>query len=624
MNQKKPSLKEKMGYWFDNIMSKGTIALVGMLFLITAIVVIFAGLLASVLRNDVTAGNLIWQSLMHALDAGTLAGDDTTNILFVIVMSIVTICGIFVTSILIGIISTGFEAKLNELRKGTSKVLEANHVIILGFNDSIYTILNELIEAGSNQKKACIVILGEEEKEVMEESIRGHIEEFKTTNVICRSGKLTESYLYERSSLETARSIIINQENDFAVIKTILALVQYLKSKKTFEREFHITATIHSKSNLEAARIAGEGKVEVLFFEDTLARIIAHTCRQPGLSSVLTEFFDFEGDEFYFENFPELEGKSFGECLNLFEKSAVIGIEQDGEVLLNPPMATVLHETDLIIHLAEDDGASKPLEQPPVITKEQLKLPKKETGDNTDRNNLLVLGYNTFLPDILKELDCYAEKGTKTVVAFDKDVEEVALERSYENIDLNIVECNIYERKVLESLLEQDAFSNILLLSDLECEIDDSDAKTLLLLIQLRDIINKWGIELNITSEMRSASNQKLAKVAAVNDFVVGSSLTNQIITQVSENRRLTALFEDLLDADGSELYMKKAEKYCIPGEETNFFVITEQARIKEEVAVGYKKMSGGSMEVIINPNKSDSIVLEKEDFVIVISEDNK
>ena len=240
-------------------------------------------------------------SLMHALDAGTLAGDETSDIGFVILMTIVTICGIFVTSILIGIISSAFEEKLNSLRKGFSKVIEENHTVIIGFNDSIYTVMTELIEANSNHKNACILVIGQEEKEVMDEEIQNHIEDFKTTRVICRSGKPTNAALLEMASMETARSIIVNEDDDFTAIKAVLSVVAYMKSKNVFDNDTYITALIHNRENLEAAKIAGEGKAEIIFFEDMITRVIANTCRQPGLSSVLTDMFDFGGSEFYFE-----------------------------------------------------------------------------------------------------------------------------------------------------------------------------------------------------------------------------------------------------------------------------------------------------------------------------------
>jgi ion channel POLLUX/CASTOR len=618
MKKYRPGFKAKMGYLFDNIMSKGPIALVMMLFFITAAVVIVTGILGSLLSNDIPAGVSIWQSLMHALDAGTLAGDDTRNIGFLLLMSVVTLCGIFVTSILIGIISTGFEQKLNTLRKGNSKVIEAGHTVIIGFNDSIYTILSELIEAGSNQRKNCIVVLGEQEKETMEELIKGHLKDLKTTRILCKSGKLTEDFLLSRASIETSKSIIVNQEDDFSVIKIILASVNYLKANDAFDRALHITAMIRNKENLDAAKIAGEGKAEVLFFKDALSRIIAHTCRQPGLSLVLTEFFDFGGDEFYFEHFPELVGKTFGDTLNLFERSTVVALEHNGQVMLNPPMDTVLAPQDRIIHLAEDDNTSTPQSQIPTMD-----LSVETNSDNLDpaNNHLLVLGINQFLPDILKELDRYADKETVINVA-GPEIPDTFLQEQFENIQVNRIECDIYHKRDLEALV-QDGTQNILLLSDLELNSDDADAKTLLLLIQLRDIEKRIGRDFNLTSEMRSVDNQKLATVANVNDFVVGSTITNLMITQVSENRKLARLFEDLLDADGSELYMKRACRYVKLGIETDFYALTEIAKRRHEIAVGYKKGSSDGILIKTNPAKSDRIMFGEEDYLIVIAEDN-
>ena len=111
---KKPNLKQKLSYWFDNLMSKGTLSLIFVLAVITILVVFITGIVVSISDPEAN-GNIFqaaWMSLMHALDAGTIAGDDTSNILFIVMMSIVTICGLFITSMLIGVISTGLESKM--------------------------------------------------------------------------------------------------------------------------------------------------------------------------------------------------------------------------------------------------------------------------------------------------------------------------------------------------------------------------------------------------------------------------------------------------------------------------------------------------------------------------------
>ena len=57
-------------------------------------------------------------------------------------MFLAALCGLFITSVLIGVIATGVEDKLGNLRKGTSVVQEDNHTVIIGFDNNIYAIIN--------------------------------------------------------------------------------------------------------------------------------------------------------------------------------------------------------------------------------------------------------------------------------------------------------------------------------------------------------------------------------------------------------------------------------------------------------------------------------------------------
>ena len=83
---KKYTWKEKFQYHFDNIMSKGTASLIGILFGITALVVVIAGVIVG-LVNQTGIGKATWMSLIHAIDAGTLAGDNE-NFIFMLLMTV--------------------------------------------------------------------------------------------------------------------------------------------------------------------------------------------------------------------------------------------------------------------------------------------------------------------------------------------------------------------------------------------------------------------------------------------------------------------------------------------------------------------------------------------------------
>jgi len=278
-----------------------------LLFAITAATVGVIGIVAYFVTDDGGVLYQIWTSLMYTLDAGNLGGVPTDNLPYLILMFLATLCGMFLTSILIGIIATGVEGKLSDLRKGTSVVQEDNHTTIIGFDNNVYSLLRELIEANSNKKNACIVILVEQPKEEMEDAISSHIPDTGTTRIICRSGNLHEAYALERCSVETCRSVIINVHNDAETVKILLALSAYLKDKELTYPELRFIASLQDAQYVEAANIAGEGRAEIIFAKDAIARIISNTCRQHGLSQVLTELFNFSGNEMYFESIPAME-----------------------------------------------------------------------------------------------------------------------------------------------------------------------------------------------------------------------------------------------------------------------------------------------------------------------------
>ena len=80
---KKPTLQQRLRYKFDNLMSKGTMSLLLILGIITAIVVVTGGVLAVVLggadgTGAESSGETIWFTLMHAINTGVLAKEEGT------------------------------------------------------------------------------------------------------------------------------------------------------------------------------------------------------------------------------------------------------------------------------------------------------------------------------------------------------------------------------------------------------------------------------------------------------------------------------------------------------------------------------------------------------------------
>lgn len=342
---KRVSLADRLRYAFDNAMSKGTIPLIGWLALVTLAVTLGVSLVVWFTRIAIEASftEQFWVYLMLALDQDAMSGVSWYARLAGL---FITFTGVFVTSILVGLLATGIGNKIEELRKGRSQVVEAGHTVVLGWSAKVVPIISELVVANANKPRACIVILGDKDKVEMEDEIRDKVGDTDRTRVVCRRGAPMDVVDLEIASLGTAKAIIIlapeDDDPDSGVIKTMLAI---RKERAESGTRCHVVAEIHHLRNMQVAQIVGRDDAELLFTGGLIARIMAQTCRQSGLPVVYTELLNFAGDEIYFRAEPRLVGKTFGEALLAYEDSAVIGLyPKGGSVKLNPPTSTRIEE----------------------------------------------------------------------------------------------------------------------------------------------------------------------------------------------------------------------------------------------------------------------------------------
>jgi hypothetical protein len=153
-----------------------------------------------------------------------------------------------------------------------------------------------------------------------------------------------------------------------------------------------------------------------------------------------------------------------------------------------------------------------------------------------------------------------------------------------------------------------------------------ADARTLITLLHLRDIAERHDHPFSIVSEMLDTRNRALAEVTKADDFIVSDKLVSLMLAQISENKRLNALFADLFDPEGSEVYLKLASNYVRTGVPVNFYTVVEAARQKGEVALGYRiKAHSRDAEraygVVVNPAKSAPVTFAEWDRVVVLAE---
>ena len=637
---RKATLGQRLRYAFDRSLSAGTVSLIGWLALGSLLIVLAATaviLLAGIMPEAgegqgpqaLSPVEAFWQSLMRSLDPGTLAGD--TGWGYRAVMLAVTVGGIFIVSMLISVLASGLQGRLEQMRKGRSFVVEEGHTLILGWSSRIFLIISELVVANENQKRPRVVILADRDKVEMEEEIRSKVADTKNTRVVCRSGSAIDLVDLEIVNPHAAKSIIILSPDDSAgadaqVIKMILAITNNPNRRP---EPYHIVAEIRDEKNMEVARIVGQDEAKLILSGDIIARMTVQTCLQVGLSIVYTELLDFDGDEIYVQGEPQLVGKTFGEALLGYEDCSVMGLRwAAGGVKINPPAETPIREGDRLVVIAEDDDKVRFT----GLRRDQVDegAIRQAPADDRSPERILILGWNKRGGTIVRELDNYVAPGSFLKIVADTPAAEVERGAAAERLRRLAVEFeggDTTDRQVLDAL-DLTSFQHIILLCYAEqLDAQAADAKTMITLLHLRDIERKKGEAYSVVSEMIDVRNRALASVAKADDFIVSDELTGLLLTQVSENAELLDVFHDLFESEGSEIYLKPARNYVELEREVNFYTVAESARRRGEVAIGYRlerhaNDAGRAYGVRVNPPKSETLTLRPEDKIIVLAED--
>ncbi|MFG6197907.1 potassium transporter TrkA [Nonomuraea sp. JJY05] len=618
----KATFRERTRYWFDNTMSRGTASLIGWLAMVSVgLIVVVAGLTLWLAPNEPDGvngpGHVLWISLMHALNPGKLASDKGSTA-YMAVMFAGSIGGLFIVSMLVGLLSNGLKQKVDRLRRGRSRIVESGHTVVLGWSDQVFTIVAELVKAHASQKGSVIAVLAERDKLTMEDDIREAVGDLGRTRLVCRTGRPTEPRDLALMNLATARSVVVlspeGEDPDAHVIKILLALAK--------RRGVHppVVAGLTSSRNIAAARLAGGEDVHLVDSDDTASRLIVQSSRQSGMSVVCMDLLNFDGGEIYLRTPKKLVGVTYGDALHAYQTASVIGLRRPTGVVLNPPMDTVINADDEVIVIAHDDShvrlaAGKPSMEESAIVEAQ--------APPTEAERTLLLNWNGRAEQIVRYLDGYVAPGSVLEVAADHPKAGTGL-AGLRNLTVNVKDCDTTDRYALESL-GVGLFQHVIVLSDDRFAAHHADTRTLMTLLQLRDMQSTLGEHYSIVSEMHDENNRALAEVTEADDIVISDTVIGLLLAQLAENRHLADVFGYLFDSRGSEIYPRPAASYVKTGTRVHFSTVVESARRRGETAIGYRNALARNdpphYGIVLNPDKSEPIVLNKGDSVIVLAE---
>jgi len=628
--KRESSILEKIQYYFDSTVARGTTSMIAWLSILS-FVILFLFSICLVILNPADQfpftnfSEIFWKILNIAMDPGSIVDESiwTARILLLIV----TFFGLFIVSTLIGVIGSGVQDKIMDLRRGRSKVLENSHTVILGWSDKIDVVINELMLANEEHKNFSIAILSPRDKLDMEDYLMPRIGKVILKKIHCRSGNPSVVEDLSIVAPQKAKSILIlcydRANGDSVILKRSLALQKFFRSQK---ESVPIVTEVIEKNNSLA--IESTGNIHVICSREFITRVLVQVAREPGLSIVYDELFSFHGCEIYSYKSKGIVGYTISELALGMPNAAVIGfIDSNGLVHINSKLDHSIQENEEILLIAEDDSLILPFKQADQKDWPRIELQNDSISSNLVPRKIIVLGWHEAGKFFLHEIGSQIHPASSVQIFFNEEfTEEKASDISSTTfpakLEVNVADTSSFE--FLSNLNWENVDEVVVLGYRKNLDTQEADALTLLTLVHLRNISHQDGYRFGIASELLDPNNRDLAKTNNSEDFIASQELISRVIAQILEKPILKSVFQQLLTSEGSEIHLRKPDYFSCLSKEVKFGSIIANGLDKGELVVGVllRNNLDTNPELKLSPLKSETFKLEENDSVVVIAEE--
>ncbi len=642
----RPRLFARLRYRFDRLLADGArgklvvLSLLCLGLLLVGAAAGFIGLFSE--RNQAVAGvtrdldagilDALWWSFHHLLDPSFFAENYGATWPIIVISLLLAIGGMTVFGLLVGFVSAEVEDRLEALRHGDGPVVERDHALVLGWSERAPAVIAMLARRGT------VAVLAPREAQAMREDLvtAGLGDDLR--RVVLRSGRTDRRADLQRVALSAARCVIVLPDGGEDASAALALLM--------CGRRTRVAAEVVQARHAGLLALAGGGQATVVAPAQVVSSLLLQASRQRGLAAVHMRLLDPDGIGFRFIHAPALDGLPFGDAAFAFPEAVLCGISAAEHlpsgglrylVQLNPSPRRPIQTGDWLVVLAGPGLIANHAGQPDwrkaaplaltgneqtVIWRNNVFLspvaqPHRTT--TTNRHQVLVLGWNDAVVDLLAGYDCCHGPIAVVVVVsrFDAQAARAELDRR------GIVLHRIQPRFIADTLEGPDAvaalaperYDCVLALCDPEWGGDDA---TVLNLIRLRSHLRRLGPVTRVVAELADGGKAEAVRALGV-EIVVGAEAVGRQLVLVAEQAALAGVFDELQGSAGCEIYLKPTTRYIPAGAVCRFQDVVDAAQRLDETALGVIRGDG---RIELAPAKTADCNFADGDRIIVLAED--
>ena len=618
-------LRDRLRYHLDNLLSRGTWAVLLFLGVVVFVVLLLSAVLLSVSNvalSSAEGGSFLeefWQSMLRAIDPGTMADDVGwgTRLLALLI----TIFGILVAGTLIGLIASGVEQRVEQMQRGRSTVVESGHVVILGASDRIPIVVNQLTMANRKRRGNAIVVLAEQNPTELSEAVRSVVPDTRGCRLVFRLGDPTRRSDLAMVGVQDARAVIVladeDARGDAGVVKAVLAAGAELGGFGWIP----IVAELTDAATADSLTRACGGQVFTVVAAQAAASITAFSLAEPGLTKVVEELLSFVGADIYIRPLGDLDGAQFGESVYHFSKARPIGrLRSNGDVEINPPPQTRFGDGDRLVVIADDDnpvlGTNQKTDLGPFPDERPLPLEARRR-----EMHLLIIGWNALGPRLLDQVAQLAAPGSSADVVYDSRLferDELSIPASAE-LTVTVTATKTDTWSVADPHQMPDVDTVVLLGYRRGTSVEEADSRTLLTLMLLKRRLHSLDRPApRIITELLDVDNVDLALLTGADDYVVSDAITSRLMTQLADQPERRAVLRELYGPTGPSFHLVEVGELGLVGQ-CEWDEIVAAAYSSGLLAIGWRLASPAGSDPVLNPDGADCVVLTDDDHVVVI-----
>ena len=586
--------------------------------------------------NSLDAGfiDTFWWSFKHVLDPGAFAKDYGAPISVLVFGVFTTIAGLVITGALIGFIINFIQTGMDELKRGSTVIHEMNHVLILGWNRKVVSILRFFSELRTHQP---IVILTNADIDDVNEEIRQERRSFRNVRVVPQHGSPTVAAELKRVNVANSASVVLlaeeqtsgrDQSPDISTIKSLMLLDNIAwEGKKP-----NIVAEIAEKDNVRVANIAVSARAPIVSSTEFVSKTLVQCARHTGYSRVYSQLFSFDKNEILIHHVEGLSGELFGNVARRFEKAILLGVSwvQSGAggarrvAVLNPEPDYDLGEDDELIFLA---ASRKQLSTPLEVTNDETSGASIAHFENPKMRRVLILGWNENIGQIVEEIDGHANEPVDVAIASGQNAEffDEYTQRHIAAATRNVQLTHIQEDTATESALrrlEVQKYDVIILVADHSQPGYDPDSRTTLTLLLLRELRGEKGRAFpRVVAEFYDKESHELCRETPLTDAVMSPEFVSMQITHLAREPVLASIYNELLSAGGIEIGLRPIERYVPLRTHCSFAQLVRATQNANEIVLGVR-IGGIHGELSLNPGSTSRFVFEEGDVAVVLAQE--